>query len=85
LDKFADLKVLLERVSFSSGKAAVTVRTTDLPEGYVRVQVSTHFQGEGQSNDKISPQPASVWPLVSKGVLEQELVTALQSGYKPLQ
>jgi hypothetical protein len=85
LDKFTDTKVLVESVSFSSGKAAVIVRTTDLAEGYVRVQISAHFRGEGQSNDKISPQPATVWPLSSKGVLEQDLVAALQSGYKQLQ
>lgn len=85
LDKFTDTKVLIESVNFSSGKAAVTVRTTDLTDGYVRVQISAHFQGEGQSNDKISPQPATIWPLTSKGVLEQDLVSALQSAYKPLQ
>lgn len=84
LDKFADTKVLIEPVSFSSGKAAVTVRTSDLGDGYVRLQISTHFQGEGQSTDKASPQPATLWPLNSKGVLERDLVKALQSGYKPL-
>lgn len=84
LDKFADTKVLIEPVSFSSGKAAVTVRTSDLADGYVRLQISAHFQGEGQSTDKTSPQPATLWPLNSKGVLEQDLVNALRSGYKPL-
>ena len=84
LDRFADTKVLIEPVSFSSGKAAVTVRTSDLGDGYVRLQISTHFQGEGQSTDKASPQPATLWPLNSKGVLERDLVNALQSGYKPL-
>jgi hypothetical protein len=85
LERFADTKVLIEPVEFVNGKAAVIVRTTDLGDGYVRVQISAHFQGEGRSTDKISPQPATLWPLNSKGVLEQDLVKALQSGYKPLE
>ena len=85
LDKFADTKVLIEPVEFSGGKAAVTVRTTELGEGYVRVQISVHIQGEGKSTEKTMGQPGSVWPLNSKGVLEQELVTALQTRYRPMQ
>ena len=85
LEKFADTKVLIEPVSFSNGKAAVVVRTTDLSGGYVRVQITAHFQGEGRSTDKVSAQPGNVWPLNSKGVLEQDSLKALQSGYKPLE
>ena len=85
LEKFADTKVLIEPVEFTNGKAAVVVRTTDLGDGYARVQISAHFQGEGRSTDKVSPQPATLWPLNSKGVLEQDLVKALQSAYKPLE
>jgi hypothetical protein len=85
LERFADTKVLIEPVEFANGKAAVIVRTSDLVDGYVRVQISAHFQGEGRSTDKISPQPATLWPLNSKGALEQDLVKALQSGYKPLE
>jgi len=84
LDTYADTRVLLERVKFTSGKAAVTVRTTDIGEGYVRVQISSQFQGDGKSTDKISGQPGTVWPLNSRGVLEQNLLGALQSHYKPM-
>ncbi len=82
LAKYGDTKVLVEPVEFSGGKAAVTVRTTELPDGYSRVQVSAHFQGEGKSTDKIMTQPANSWPLRSKGVLEQEMGEALQTRYK---
>jgi hypothetical protein len=82
--RFADTKVLVEQVTFTDGKAAIMVRTVDLGDGFVRVQASAQFQGQGQSTDKATPQPASVWPLRSKGVLEQELLQALESGYKPL-
>lgn len=85
LEKFADTKVLLEPVKFTSGKAALTVRTTDIGDGYNRVQISARFQGEGKSSDKILGQPSTQWPLNSKGVLEQELITALQTGYKPME
>jgi hypothetical protein len=85
LEKFADTKVLVEPVEFADGKAAVNVRTTDIGEGYTRVQVSAQIQGEGKSTDKVSAQPATVWPLNSKGILEQDLLKALQTGYKPLE
>ncbi len=82
LAKYGDTKVLIEPVEFSSGKAAITVRTTELAEGYARVQIATHFQGEGKSTDKVWAQPGNSWPLKSTGVLEQELMTALQTRYK---
>jgi hypothetical protein len=85
LENVADTNVLLEPVKFTGGKAAVTVRTTDLGEGYSRVQITVHILGEGKSTDKTWAQPATTWPLNSKGVLEKELVTALQTSYKPLQ
>ena len=84
LDSYADTKVLVEPVKFSSGKAAATIRTTDLGNEFVRVQISVRFQGEGKSTDATWAQPATVWPLKSKGVLEQELVTALQTRYRRL-
>jgi len=84
LDKYANTKVLIEPVIFSNGKAAVTIRTADLGDGYARVQITSHFQGDGKSADRASPQPASTWPLTSKGVLEQELLNALQTRFKPL-
>jgi len=84
LEKYADTKVLIEPIQFTGGKAAVTLRTTELGEGYVRVQIMVQFQGEGKTSDKVLGQPGSVWTLNSKGVLEQEIVTALQTRYKPL-
>ncbi len=82
LAKYADTKVLVEPVDFTSGKAAVTVRTTELPDGYTRVQVTAHFQGEGKSTDKLMAQPGNSWPLRTKGTLEKELSDALQTRYK---
>jgi len=84
LEKYADTKVLIEPVQFSSGKAAVTLRTTGIGEGFVRVQIMVQVQGEGKSSDKVLRQPGSVWTLNSKGTLEKELVAALQARYKPL-
>ncbi len=84
LSAYADTKVSIESVKFTAGKAATIVRTTDLGGDFVRVQISTHFQGEGKSADPTWKQPASVWPLNSRGVFEQELVDALKSQYKPL-
>jgi hypothetical protein len=83
LAKYGDTKVLIEPVEFTSGKAAITIRTTELAEGYARVQIATNFQGEGKSTDKVWAQPGNSWPLRSTGVLEQELISALQKRYKP--
>ena len=84
LETYADTNVTIEPIKFTAGKAAATVRTTDIAGGFVRVQVSLHIQGEGKSTDPTWKQPATVWPLSSKGVFEKELITALQTGYKPL-
>jgi hypothetical protein len=82
LEKYADTKVLLEPVEFEYGKAALLVRTADLGQGFVRVQISAQFQGEGKSSDAVVKQPVTSWPLRSKGTLEQELIAALRSRYK---
>ena len=84
LEKYTDTKVLIEAVEFTSGKAAVTVRTSEIGEGYLRVQISAHFVGEGKSTDKVVAQPGSEWALKSKGGLEQELITAVQTRYRHL-
>jgi hypothetical protein len=85
LENYADTKVLLEPVEFEYGKAALMVRTADAGQGYVRVQISAQIQGEGKSADAVVKQPASSWPLRSKGTLEQELIAALQGRYKHLE
>lgn len=82
LGKYGDTKVLVEPVEFTSGKAAITIRTSELPDGYSRVQITARFQGEGKSTDKIWAQPGSVWTLRSREVLEQELSDALRTRYK---
>jgi hypothetical protein len=82
LAKYSDTKVLTESVVFTSGKAAVTLHTTELKDGFARVQISIHIQAEGKSTDKMSPQLGTNWPLGSNGVLEQELLNALQMHYK---
>ena len=74
--------MLLEPVEFTGGKVAVPLRIQELNEGYVRVQISTHFQGNGKPIDKFSGQPATMWPLNSKGILEQELIGALKTRFK---
>ena len=81
LERYAETKVLTEAVKFSGGRVAIVVRTSELADGYARVQITTHFQGEGKSTDKVMGQPATVWPLTSRGVLEKELLTALQSRF----
>ena len=82
LERYADTKVLIEPVDFEDGKAAVLVRTVDIGGGFARVQISAHFEGEGNSSDATLKQPATSWPLNSNGRLEQELIRSLQSRYQ---
>jgi hypothetical protein len=81
LEKYTDTKVLVEPVQFTGGKVAVLVRTQEVGDGYVRVQIMTHFQGNGKSTDKLSGQQGTVWPLNSKGTLEEELMGALKTRF----
>ena len=84
LDNYASTSDLKGSVKFSSGRAAVNVRTSELADGYVRVQITAHFLGEGKSTDALG-QPATQWPLNSTGLLEAELITALKTTYRPLE
>jgi hypothetical protein len=85
LEKYADNKVLIEPVDFEDGKAAVLVRTADIGGGFARVQISAQFEGEGKSSDATLKQPATSWPLNSKGTLEKELLTVLETRYQHME
>lgn len=61
---------------------AILIRTQDAGDGFARVQISAHFQGDGKSTDKFSGQPETTWPLNSKGIMKQELIGALQTRFK---
>jgi hypothetical protein len=82
LAKYCDTKVLVEPVVFTSGKVAVVVHTSELNDGFCRVQIVAHIQAEGKSTDKMSPQLGTNWQLGSNGVLEQELVSALETRFR---
>ena len=60
LNKYADTNVLNEAVKFTSGKAAVLVRTSDSENGYVRVQVTAHFQGTTSPAPRLTRSTAFV-------------------------
>ena len=81
LEKYADTKVLLEPVEFTGGKMAVLLRTQELSEGYVRLQISTAFQGNGNrpTSCLASRQPCK--PLNSKGILGQELLARCKLAF----
>jgi hypothetical protein len=82
--KNADTKALAESVTFSGGTAALLVRTTELNDGFARVQIASHCLGEGTNKDQSAGQQVNRWPLKSDGAMEQELIGALQKRYKPV-
>jgi hypothetical protein len=73
-----------ERVDWSSGLAFVQVKTAELVEGFVRVQIAARFQGYGQSLDRFAPQK-EFWPLSSNGSVERQLISALEVHFKNAQ
>lgn len=53
LEKYTGTKMLLEPLEFTAGKVAVLIRTQEVANGFVRVQVSTHFQGNGKPTGQV--------------------------------
>jgi hypothetical protein len=72
------------RVNWSSGLVFVQVKTAELDEGFVRVQIAARFQGYGQSLDRFAPQK-EFWPLSSNGSVERQLISALEIHFKNAQ
>jgi hypothetical protein len=70
-----------DRVKWTSGVAFVQVKTMELDEGFVRVQVSAHFQGYGESADRFAP-PKEFWPMKSNTTLENQLISVLEAHFK---
>jgi hypothetical protein len=63
-------------------KVAVLLRRQESNEGHLLVQISTHLQSNGRPTSFPASQPVTKWPLNSKGILEQELIDALQIRFK---
>ena len=70
-----------ERVQWRAGKALVSVRSTDLSNGYTRVILSAHFDGYGDPGDDFSIKRES-WALISNGRLETTLAGALRARFE---
>jgi hypothetical protein len=73
-----------DRVNWTSGLVFLQVKTLELDEKFVRVQVSARFQGYGQNGDRFAPQKES-WPMSSNSTLENQLISVLETHYKGLQ
>jgi len=68
------------KVEWSGGKGVVTVRTTELPDGFTRIVVNAKFDGYGDPEDKFAPKRSS-WPLPSNGSLEARLTAAARDRF----
>lgn len=69
------------KMEWSAGKASVNVRTTELPDGFVRVVIAARFDGYGDPEDKFAPKRES-WPLPSSGILEAKMAEAVKAHFK---
>jgi hypothetical protein len=70
-----------QSVNWTSGEAFVQVKTADLEDGFVRVQVSARFQGFGHGADQFAP-PKESWPLKSNNTLETQFISMLEAHFK---
>lgn len=70
-------------VTWNGGKALVVVSTRELDDGFTRVEVSARMQGFGQNVDRFAPARDS-WNLDSSGLLEKNLIAALEDHCKSL-
>jgi hypothetical protein len=52
------------------------------PKRGLRPRADQHTLPRQWETDQFSGQPATMWPLNSKGILEQELIGALQTRFK---
>ncbi len=82
--QFAKEGYFAGHVNWTEGKAVVLVATRELDDGYTRVEVSARVQGFGQNVDRFAPARDS-WDLDSTGLLEKNLLTALEAHFKSLQ
>jgi hypothetical protein len=70
-------------VAWTEGKALILVATRELDDGFTRVEVSARLQGFGQNVDRFAPARDS-WDLDSTGLLEKNLIAALEDHFKSL-
>jgi len=82
LARFAHTEILGGRITWTEGKAAVQVMTTDAGDGFTRVQISAKFLGQGNTRERFA-RPTNMWPLASKGVLEGDMLAALEARLPP--
>jgi hypothetical protein len=71
------------RVTWTEGKAVVLVATLELDDSFTRVEISARMQGFGQNVDRFAPARDS-WNLDSSGVLERNLIAALEDHCRSL-
>jgi len=69
-----------QRISWSTGKASVNVRTSELMDGYTRVVITAQFEGYGKQEDSFAPKRES-WPLTSNGQLEVKLANSVREHF----
>lgn len=81
--QFAKEGPLAGHVTWTEGKAVVQVATRELDDGYTRAEISAHVQGFGQNVDRFAPA-RDTWHLDSSGLLEKNLIAALEDHFKSL-
>jgi hypothetical protein len=72
-----------DRVSWTGGRAFIQAMTSEVADGFIRIEILASFLGYGQSPDQFAP-PKESWPLDSNGSLEKALLTAVENHFKSI-
>ncbi|HYL63622.1 MAG TPA: hypothetical protein VE077_13470 [Candidatus Methylomirabilis sp.] len=76
IPKYAKPEAGEEHVIWTGGQAYVQAETSEIDDGYTRLQVKVRIDAYGQSRDRFAPQKKSR-ELASSGALETNLAAAL--------
>jgi hypothetical protein len=79
--RFTKKEATTDGVVWTSGMAFLQVKTTDLADGFVHVEISALFRGYGQNPDRFAP-PKESWPLHSNATLENHIISVLETHFK---
>jgi hypothetical protein len=80
LSLYAKTDILGGRFTWREGKAFVAVKTAEVADPFIRVQITARFQGRGQTSLGFA-RPTDWWQLATKGTLESGMLAALESHF----
>jgi hypothetical protein len=80
LSLYAKTDILAGRVTWTEGKALVSVEMEQTADALTRIEIKARFHGRGQTSLPLA-RPTDWWPLVSRVTLEDSMIAALEGHF----